>query len=101
MNEIIFIYGVPGSGKTHFSRALQEKLGVPLLEADALRDEAQKNTTKEKDPFLFVGTCQAYKNFGELNSENCIRGLKAVRETLNNAVLSALEGYRGVVEGAF
>ncbi len=97
----VFIYGVPGSGKTHLSQLLQAKLGIPLLEADILRAEAQKNTTKEKDPFLFVGTCQAYKNFGELNSENCIRGLKAVRDALKDEVLSKLINYRGIVEGAF
>ncbi len=102
MQNKIFIYGVPGSGKTYFSKLLKEKLNWPLLEADTLRPKAQKDKTVGENPFLFLGTCQAYKKFGELNPENTVKGLKAVREALQEWVLSEVERHtQVVVESAF
>ncbi len=101
MNKV-FIYGVPGSGKTYASIVLQKKLGIELLEADILRAEFQKDTTPKKDPFFFVGTCQAYKYFGEINSENCKKGLLEVRKAMSEIVSREIEkSDRLIVEGAF
>ncbi len=79
----IFIYGVPGTGKTTFSRLLQQKLGYPLIEADELRSIAQKDHTQDKQPFLYLSTTDAYKNFGQMNETNIMKGLQAVREALD------------------
>ena len=74
MDFKIFIYGVPGSGKTYISQKMSDNLKLPLFEADTLKEELKKLTTKEDSPFLFLGTCQAYRHFGELNDENVIKG---------------------------
>lgn len=100
MNKKTFIYGVPGSGKTYVSLFLQKQFGTSLLEVDLLRSVAQKNTTADKDPFLFVGTCQAYKYFGEMSEENCKKGLIAVREAMSNIVEKEI-GNIDIAEGAF
>jgi 2-phosphoglycerate kinase len=102
MNNFIFVYGVPGAGKTYGSGILKNKLGFSLLEADILRAEAQKDKTPDKDPFLFVGTCQAYKYFGKINRENCIKGLVAVREAMGPIVEDRMRGSVDlIVDGAF
>lgn len=102
MKNLIFIYGVPGSGKTYISQKMSDDLKLPLFEADTLKDELRKLTTKEESPFLFLGTCQAYRYFGELDSENVIKGLKAVRQALANRVSEEIEKHGEVViEGAF
>jgi len=79
----IFIYGAPGVGKTTYSLKLKEDLGYPVVEADYLREVvAQKEKTKEEDPFVYVGTKEAFRNFGNLNQENVIKGLMAVRNSM-------------------
>ncbi len=77
-------------------------LNLPLFEADTIKDELKKLTTKEKSPFLFLGTCQAYRYFGELNTENVIKGLKAVREVFKDRINKEIQNRNEVVmEGAF
>lgn len=78
----IFIYGVPGSGKTYLSRQLGNRLNVPVIEGDKLKDKARAGKKKQDDPFLFLGTCQAWKQFGVFSKDNVIKGLLAVREAL-------------------
>lgn len=98
----IFIYGVPGVGKTYFSRALGKKMGIKVIEADGLRKLAQKDKPRNKYPFLYLSTCKAYKEFGELNEANAIKGLLAVRQALQNVVNTELTGTKDfVLEGAF
>lgn len=102
MKNLIFLYGVPGSGKTHISRNMAAELHLPLFEADALKDELRKSTTKEKSPFLFLGTCQAYRQFGELNAEHAIKGLAAVRQALAGRVDEEIQKHdEMIMEGAF
>src|SRR5260221_10200244 len=101
-NNKIIIYGVPGAGKTYFSKSLAKELSIPVFEADKIKDKLRKTKSKEKFPFLYLGTCLAYKSFGELNEENVIRGLLAVRETLNLAVIDELQSHKYIIiEGAF
>ncbi len=100
----IFIYGAPGVGKTSFSLKLQKKLGCPLIEADYLREVvAQKENSPEKDPFIYVGTKEAFRHFGELNEENVIRGLKAVRKSMAPYVAKEILKQSGklIMEGSF
>jgi len=102
MKKKFFIYGVPGSGKTYFSQQLRFKIDYPLVEADILKDFLQKNTTKEKDPFVFLGTCQAYQYFGERTDENVIKGLRSVCTALSQAITDEINQHKGelVMEGA-
>lgn len=81
---------------------MADDLKLPLFEADTLKDGLRKLTTKEESPFLFLGTCQAYRYFGELNDENVIKGLKAVRQALANILTEEVKKYdEAVIEGAF
>ena len=86
-SQKIFIYGAPGAGKTTFSIELEKKLGYPLVEGDYLREVvAQKEKTETEDPFVYVGTKEAFRKFGPLTEENVIKGLKAVRNSMASYV---------------
>jgi|SRR3989338_2510968 len=99
----IFIYGVPGAGKTTVSLELQSKLQYPLVEADALREIAQKEKTEREDPFVYVGTTEAFRKFGELSEDHAIKGLQAVRKSMAPYVSRKIFEYpdRLILEGAF
>ena len=98
----IFIYGVPGVGKTHFSRILEKELNFPVIEADKIKKKARKNKSKREYPFLYLGTSQAYKQFGELNKTNAIKGLMAVRHALMENVGAEIRDSKStIIEGAF
>ncbi len=100
----IFIYGAPGAGKTTFSVELQKKLGWPLVEGDYLREVmAQKEKTEAEDPFVYVGTKEAYRKFGELTEENVIKGLQAVRKSMAPYVEREVTKYpeKLILEAAF
>ena len=99
----IFIYGVPGSGKTTFSLDLKEKMGYPLVEGDILRTLAQKDKTKEEDPFAYMGITGAFRKFGDLTEENVIKGLKAVRKNMIPYIQEEIEKYPNelILECAF
>lgn len=85
----IFIYGVPGAGKTYFSKALGKELNLSIFEGDKL---------KKGEP----GTCQAYKLFGDLNEENVIKGLMFVRNALKETVNNEIEKHESLIlEAAF
>lgn len=104
MNERkkIFIYGVPGTGKTYFSKILGKQLNVPVVNGDQLRKNFRKNKQKSEFPFLYFGTCTAYKMFGGFTPENVIKGLISVRKALWSTVLKELRhGNNFVLEGAF
>jgi 2-phosphoglycerate kinase len=92
-NSKIFIYGVPGSGKTTYSLDLKEKMDYPLVEGDTLRILAQKDKTREQDPFAYMGISGAFRKFGDLTEENVIKGLKAVRKNMVPYIQEEIEKY--------
>lgn len=77
-----FIYGVPGVGKTHYSKQLSQRLQIEVYELDQLRDKAKEEHKIEEKPFLYLGTTQAYTKFGELNCETAIQGLLAISDAM-------------------
>lgn len=90
----IFIYGVPGAGKTYYSKVLGKKLNILVFEADKLKNKVF--------PFQNLGTCLAYKRFGELTPENARKGLFLVRDALRDAVEKEIPNKSElIVEGAF
>ncbi len=98
----IFIYGVPGVGKTHYAKILGKELSLTVREADKVKIIARKNKPKKDYPFLYLGTCLAYRQFGELNKENAIKGLLAVRQALSEAVEAEIKEHdNAIIEGAF
>jgi 2-phosphoglycerate kinase len=98
----VFIYGVPGVGKTHYSKIIGKELGISIIEADKIKRKARENKPKREYPFLYLGTCLAYKQFGELNKENAIKGLLTVRNALREAVEAEINTNEDmIIEGAF
>jgi 2-phosphoglycerate kinase len=100
----IFIYGVPGSGKTTIGRGLAERLGYRFVEADRVRDQARDNPRGGPSaPFLVVGTTEAWGMFGDLSPSTAMRGLIAVRDALALAVANEIKQQRApfVMEAAF
>ncbi|GHJ45895.1 hypothetical protein Cs7R123_32370 [Catellatospora sp. TT07R-123] len=100
----IFIYGAPGAGKTSTSRRLKLLLNYPLLEGDYLKwCIATLVKSQAEDPFLHLGTKEAWTRFGQLTEENVARGLLAVRTSmkpfLDNEL--ALYGDDLIVEASF
>lgn len=98
-----FILGAPGVGKTTFSQLLHTKLNIPLVEGDYLREIlAQKEKTEEQDPFVYVGTKEAFRKFGDLTEENVIKGLHAVRKSMESYVEKEISLHDKIVlEAAF
>lgn len=99
----IFIYGSPGSGKTVFSQRLEEKLHHQLIEADYLRKVAQKEKTQQEDPFVYVGTKDAWRSIGSLTKQNVLTGLFAVRKSMQPYVFKELTSHTDdlILEGSF
>lgn len=99
-----FVYGAPGVGKTHVSKLLSQKNNSEYVEGDYLREVvAQKEKTEAEDPFVYVGTKEAFRKFGPLTEENVIKGLHAVRESMLPYVQSEISKHSGslVLEAAF
>ncbi|EKD62336.1 MAG: hypothetical protein ACD_52C00215G0004, partial [uncultured bacterium] len=102
MTGKIFIYGVPGVGKTYFSKVLGKHLNMPIIEMDRLKRKVRKGKSKNKSPFLYLGTCKAYQKFGDLNDKNVVKGLLAVRSAFRKAVTDEVKKYSAAIfEGAF
>jgi 2-phosphoglycerate kinase len=100
----LFIYGAPGAGKTTLSVRLKVLLNRPLLEGDFLREViAQTDRTPQSDPFLFLSTKEAWRQFGELTPENVVKGLEAIRKAMTPFVDNELAIYPQtlILEAAF
>ena len=103
MNNNILFYGVPGVGKTYITKELSNILNLPLIELDTFRGILQKGKKISDYPFLFYGTTEAYKSFGDPTEGNIIKGLISVRKAMENTVKQSLDSLksRSVTEGAF
>lgn len=103
MDKNILFYGVPGVGKTYITRNLSTRLNLPLIELDTLRKSLQEVKNVSDYPFLFYGTTEAYKFFGEPTKENIIKGLISVRKAMENTVKQRLSNLNSkfIAEGAF
>src|SRR4030042_2740826 len=64
LNDLIFLYGPPGSGKTTSGQLLAENLGLPFLDLDG----EIENTCNKSIPELFSSQ-------GEAGFRNCERGI--------------------------
>lgn len=97
--NILFIYGAPGVGKTTYSLKVKEETGLPLIEGDYLREiVAQKEKTESEDPFAYVGTKEAFRKFGKFSEENVLRGLQAVRKSMNPYIIKEIAKFpKGVI----
>lgn len=94
----LLIYGAPGVGKSSTSRILSRQTNIKLFEGDYLREHvAQKDKTEAEDPFLYVGTKEAWHKFGELSENNVIRGLLAVRNSMRPYVKDELSKHVDVI----
>jgi 2-phosphoglycerate kinase len=99
----IFIYGVPGAGKTSTSRHLKLRLNYPLVEGDHIKEHILPLTkTEAEDPYLYTGTKQAWRHFGVLNKTNIIKGLEAVRLSAKTIIDNEITLYDNLIlEGIF
>lgn len=99
----IFLYGVPGVGKTLLAEELSKKLECAVVELDRLKKSAQKGKSHASHPFLFYTTCTAYKAFGEMTPESAAKGLREVRKAFKAAVDAEIAYYTRdvIMEGAF
>ena len=93
-SQPIFIYGVPGVGKTYLSRKIHQQLDLPLIEADSLRKEAHRQYTKQQNPFVYLSTTDAYTEFGDQTDGNVIKGLLAVRHAMHPFIIARIEESR-------
>ena len=103
MNKDILFYGVPGVGKTYITRSLSSDLNLPLIELDSLREPLQQGKDISNYPFLFYGTTEAYKFFGEPTKENIIKGLMSVKKAMESTVRQNLNNLNSkfIAESAF
>jgi 2-phosphoglycerate kinase len=102
-HRLIFIFGVPGSGKSTLGELLSKKLRVPFLEVDDIKAIAQQGETIKSNPYYFLHTTEAYKALGARTPENVIQGLLNVRKAFEYLVQKEVLMLKnsGVVEGAF
>jgi 2-phosphoglycerate kinase len=101
MPEKLFIYGVPGTGKTTLSKELAIDNDLDFYELDLVKKEAQKYVSKEINPFLHQGTCRAWQLLGEETIKSYICGFNEVRKSMLKYVQKIYKRNYGVFEGAF
>lgn len=65
---LVLLYGMPGSGKTFFSRQLSEQLQVAHLQADRIRSELFQKPTYSKDENNVIASLMAYMTGEFLNN---------------------------------
>jgi len=98
----LFLYGAPGVGKTHIASLAGKAIEVCVIEGDQLKSKARQGVSRLTVPFLYLGTCQAYQEYGELTAEHVIKGLRSVRQALREVVIETVEADENMIlEGAF
>lgn len=102
MKKCIFLYGVPGVGKSTLAEVLAKKFGFDYVELDDVRPRIQQRVSKDEDPFLYEYTTEAWKRFGEFNEENVMKGFMAVRQSMSKYIAQELVNRkRFVAEAVF
>ena len=86
MEHKYFIYGVPGVGKTTFASTFAKQHNYKYLELDYLRIKSQKTTIREKEPFIYEYSTEAWKKFGELSIDTAVEGFLAVRKAFQKYI---------------
>lgn len=86
----LFVYGVPGVGKTHWTRNHTKENDIQLIELDSVRYKAQADYTLDENPFAYLGTTDAYKALGIRNTKNITQGLREVRKTLQPYIIEEI-----------
>ena len=101
-NRLIFIYGVPGSGKSTLGSLLSKELRLPFFETDTIKAIAQKEKTIKTNPYYFLHTTEAYKALGKRTPKNIIQGLLNVRKAFEDLIFEKILLFKngGVIEGA-
>lgn len=99
---LIFIYGVPGSGKTTLGNLLSKELKLPFCETDTIKALAQKGKPIKTNPYYFLHTTEAYKALGKRTPKNIIQGMLNVRKAFENLIIKKILLFKngGVIEGA-
>lgn len=89
---VILVGGIPGVGKSSISGYIARNLDIDIvLSGDYLREFARPLLSENDADIIGVSVYEAWKLFGEENSDNIRKGFLAQGEILNrglNAVLS-------------
>ena len=88
----LFLYGASGVGKTYLSRYIGEKLGLRVIEGYDIRYAALR-AGKTVAGYLSCGTARSFTHSGELNEENAVRGLPAVRTAMAQPVVEVTTSF--------
>ncbi len=102
MNNV-YIYGVPGTGKSTVAKTVARHLKYRFVELDDIRPIAQSKVNVSQEPFLYEYTTEAWRRFGSLNYENVVRGLTHIRDAFEPFIWDYLNGYRenAIAEAVF
>mgnify|MGYP001599404984 CR=1 FL=1 len=86
-----------------YALKLHIELQYPLIEADTLRTVAHREKTKAEEAFVYLGTTEAWQQFGKPTPENVTKGLVAVRRAMRPYVSKEIEKFPNtlIMEAAF
>jgi len=93
----IYIYGVPGTGKSTLAKEVARSIHCRFVELDAVRPIAQAKVNIYQEPFLYEYTTEAWKKFGPLNYKNVVKGLVGIRQAFKPFIEQELAKYSGNV----
>ena len=105
-NRIILISGCPGTGKTTMAIELAKRLKIDqVVSTDIVRGVLRSVSSRDKLPFLFTVTHEAWIYFGKKDSENIWKGFvehcRSIYSTLNYLLEKSYEEGRDIIiEGA-